>query len=292
MVDQAERLRQLFKNQNQTQAQTQTQIRSARVVVITSGKGGVGKTNLSVNLSIALLKLGSRVVLVDADLGMANVDMMMGIVPRYHLGQVLTGEKRIDDVITHGPLGLKIIAGGSGDYQMANLNAQSLEYCLEQLNDLEKNSDIMLIDTGAGISQNVLKFVLAAGEVIVVTTPEPTALTDAYGIIKVVASTKPSLPIWVVVNMTRDHHEGKQVMDRLSTVSKRFLGIDLLNIGSIPWDPDVPKAVREQQPFVISHPRSAAAQNVFQIARNLMDRTTSRETSGGFFERLLRGKFR
>jgi len=286
MVDQAERLRELVKNQTQTQ--------SARVIVITSGKGGVGKTNLSVNLSIALLKLGSRVVLVDADLGMANVDMMMGLVPRYHLGQVLSGEKRIEDVITRGPLGLKIIAGGSGDYHLANLNERSLEFCLEQLNDLEKNTDIMLIDTGAGISQNVLKFVLAAGEVIVVTTPEPPALTDAYGIIKVVASARPSLPIWVVVNMIRDNHEGKQVMDRLSTVSKRFLGIDLLNIGFIPMDPNVPKAVKEQQPFVLGHPRTPAAQNVFQIARNLLERSTNRESSGGggFFERLLKGKFR
>lgn len=284
MVDQAERLRQLVKNH--------TQSKPARVIAITSGKGGVGKTNLSVNLSIALLKQGSRVVLVDADLGMANVDVIMGLVPKYNLGQVLSGERSMDEVITNGPFGLKIIAGGSGDYQMANLNEQSLEFCLQQFNDLEKNTDILLIDTGAGISQSVLKFVLAAEEVIVVTTPEPTAITDAYGVIKVVANTRPELPIRVVVNMTRDNYEGKQVMERLTTVSKRFLGIDIINLGFIPMDPNVSKSVKEQQPFVISHPRSPAAQNVYQIARNLLDGTTNRSSSGGFFERLFKGKFR
>jgi flagellar biosynthesis protein FlhG len=285
MVDQADRLRELIKNNNPDTS-------PARVIAITSGKGGVGKTNLAVNLGISLIKLGSRVLLVDADLGLANVDVMLGVIPKFNLGQVLAGQKSIDEIITGGPLGLKIIAGGSGDYKMANLSERSLEFCLQQLSDIEKNTDIMLIDTGAGISRNVLKFVLAAEEVIIVTTPEPTAITDAYGIIKVVASANRNTPIWVVVNMTHDENEGKQVMERLAAVSKRFLDIELCHIGSIPIDPNVPRAVKEQQPFVISRPRSAAAQTVMEIAENILNRSIHHHRPGSFFERLIRGKFR
>lgn len=285
MVDQADRLRELIKNKAPDNLQT-------RVIAITSGKGGVGKTNLAVNLGIALLKLGSRVLLVDADLGLANIDVMLGVIPKFNLGQVLAGQKNMDEIVTNGPLGLKIIAGGSGDYEMANLSERSLEFCLKQLNDIENNTDIMLIDTGAGISRNVLKFVLAADEVIIVTTPEPTAITDAYGIIKMVASVNRNTPIWVVVNMVRNENEGKQVMERLYTVSKRFLDIELYHIGSIPMDPNVPRAVKEQQPFVIGRPRTSAAQNVMEIARNIHERSVQRRRPGSFFERLLKGKFR
>jgi flagellar biosynthesis protein FlhG len=285
MVDQADRLRELIKNNLPETPPT-------RVIAITSGKGGVGKTNLAVNLGIAFLKLGSRVLLVDADLGLANVDVMLGVIPKFNLGQVLAGHKSIDEIVTNGPLGLKIIAGGSGDYKMANLSERSLDFCLQQLSDIENNTDIMLIDTGSGISRNVLKFVLAAEEVIIVTTPEPTAITDAYGIIKVVASANRNTPIWVVVNMIRDENEGKQVMERLSTVSKRFLDIELCHIGSIPLDPNVPRAVKEQQPFIIGRPRTQASQNVMEIARNILNRSVHHSRPGSFFERLIKGKFR
>lgn len=285
MVDQAERLRELIKTNTPDSS-------PARVIAITSGKGGVGKTNLAVNLGIALMKLGSRVLLVDADLGMANVDVMLGVIPKFNLGHVLAGQKNINEIMTNGPLGLKIIAGGSGDYKMANLTERSLEFCLQQLSDIENSADIILIDTGAGISRNVLKFVLAAEEVIIVTTPELTAITDAYGIIKVVASVNRDIPIWVVVNMTHDENESKQVMDRLSAVTNRFLGIELCHIGSIPMDPNVPRAVKEQQPFIIGRPRTLAAQNVVEIAQNILDRSVCHHRTGSFFERLLRGKLR
>lgn len=296
MVDQAQRLRELIRNtddnrQGDGQQNDNRHRHSARVIAITSGKGGVGKTNLSVNLGIALMKLGSRVLLVDADLGLANVDMLLGLVPKFNLGQVITGQKTIDDVITHGPLGLRIVASGSADYKMANLSDRSLEFCLQQLNELEKNTDIMLIDTGAGISRNVLKFVLAAEEVIIVTTPEPTAITDAYGIIKVIASADKTTPIWVVVNMIKDENEGRQVMERLSTVSKRFLGVELTSIGFIPMDPNVSKAVKEQQPFIIGKPRTIASEHVLAIAKTLLGAPLVQKPSRNFFQRLLRGKY-
>lgn len=294
MNDQAERLRELIQKQDNFEplvSPKKATSQRTRVVAVTSGKGGVGKTNLSVNLSIAMLQLGSRVLLVDADLGMANVDMMLGLIPKYNLGHVLRGQRNIDEIIVNGPLGMKIIASGSGDYKMSNLNDRSLEFCLEKLSDIEKNVDVMLIDTGAGISRNVLKFVLAAEEVIIVTTPEPTAITDAYGIIKVIASANTNIPIWVVVNMVKDEAESKAVMERLAAVSKQFLDVQLTGIGFIPSDPNVPKSVKEQQPFMLSKPRSSAAQSVMKIAKRLLESSSSEKRSGNFFERVIRGVF-
>ena len=285
MPDQAERLREIIRGNTRP-------VNLSRVIAVTSGKGGVGKTNFSVNLGIALSKQGKRVLLVDADLGLANVDMVMGIVPKFHLGHVISGQKSIREVIVEGPAGLKVVASGSGDYRLANLSERSLESCLQRLNEIEDDIDIMLIDTGAGISRNVLKFVLAAGEVVVITTPEPTAITDAYGVIKVIASSDKETPIWVVVNMVKDEVEGQQVVDRLSTVSQRFLGINLANIGFITWDAVVSKAVKQQQPFIIGHPRSCATRDILQIAQNILQRTeTNNIGARTFFERLL-NKFR
>ncbi len=287
MADQAERLREIVRG-----AGNKNLINQTRVIAVTSGKGGVGKTNFSVNMGIALAKLGAKPLLVDADLGLANVDVIMGVLPPYNLGHVILGEKKITDVMINGPAGLRVIASGSGVYKLANLSEKSLEQCLLELNEIEKYADIMIIDTGAGLSKNVLKFVLAAGEVVVVTTPEPTAITDAYGLIKVVASSDPNTLIWLVVNMVKNDSEGSQVVDRLSTVSKRFLGIDLLPLGYIPYDPIIPRAVKEQQPFIISHPRSMAGQSVDQIARNLLSNgMESLHHSTGFFDRLIE-KFR
>jgi flagellar biosynthesis protein FlhG len=292
MADQAERLRTIIKDATNV-AQPVNPTRSARVIAVTSGKGGVGKTNFSANVGIALAQLGKRVLLVDADLGLANADVVLGVTPKYHLGHVLSGEKKVSEVIQDGPAGLKILAGGSGDYRLANLSESSLESCVTSFNEIEKELDFIILDTGAGISRSVLKFVLAAEEVIVVTTTEPTSITDAYGVIKVIATTDPRIPIWVVVNMARDATEGKQVMERLRTVSQRFLGITLANIGFITWDQTVSKAVKEQQPFLIGHPRSTVAQDIIGIAKNILNRTDNSLNSGAknFFMRLFE-KFR
>lgn len=283
MADQAERLRKMVKENKANQA---------RVIAVTSGKGGVGKTNVAVNLGIALAQAGSKVTLIDADLGLANVDVILGMTPQFNLGHVILGEKQISDVIINGPAGLKIVASGSGLYKLANLSEKNLEQCLEYLNEIEKSTDIMLIDTGAGLSKNVLKFVMAADEVLIVTTPEPTALTDAYGVIKVIANTNKATPIWVVVNMIRTENEGKQSMDRLNTVSKKFLDVELAKVGYIPLDPIVSKAVKEQQPFIVGHPKSLAAQSIGQIANNLLyGGSVAPVNNLSFFERLI-GKLR
>lgn len=279
MADQAERLREIVK---------ENKINQTRVIAITSGKGGVGKTNFAVNLGIALAQTGNRITLIDADLGLANVDVILGMVPQFNLGHVIVGEKQISEVIIDGPAGLKVVTSGSGLYKLANLSEKNLERCLEYLNEIEKSTDIMLIDTGAGLSRNVLKFVMAAGEVIIVTTPEPTAMTDAYGVIKVIANADKKTPIWIVVNMIRTESEGNQSIERLNTVSQRFLGVELTKIGFIPMDPFVPKAVKEQQPFIIGYPKSSAAQSIQQIASNLLNKGLNTSVNHlSFFERLV-----
>lgn len=281
MADQAERLRAIVKENTINK-------KLARVITITSGKGGVGKTNFAINLGIALSKLGQKILLVDADLGLANVDVMLGMIPKYNLGHVLLGEKKIADIIINGPAGMKIIPSGSGMYKLANLGDKKLAQCLEHLNELEKSIDLILIDTGAGLSKSVLKFILAAGEVIIITTPEPTAITDAYGIIKVITASKRDLHIRVVVNMAKNEKEAQEVMERLSVVSQRFLGMDLEGLGFIPIDTVVPKAVKEQQPFILSHPRSLVAQSISQIAAKLVNGDTQVTTgSVSFFQRLV-----
>jgi flagellar biosynthesis protein FlhG len=288
MADQAERLRTIIKGAT-NQAVGPVIKSPARVIAVTSGKGGVGKTNFSVNVGIALAKLGQRVLLVDADLGLSNADVILGVVPKFHLGHIISGQKQVSEVIEEGPFGLKILAGGSGDYRLANLSEQSLESCVASWNEFEQDLDFIIVDTGAGLSRNVLKFVLAAGEVIIITTPEPTSITDAYGIIKVVATTESDIPLWVVVNMAHDETEGRQVMERLKTVSQRFLGINLVSIGFLTWDQTVSKAVKEQQPFIIGYPRSIVAEEIGQIAQNILNRSVNAKKSGAknFFRRLL-----
>ncbi len=285
MIDQAQKLREIVKgNASTTLLTTPT-----RVIAVTSGKGGVGKTNLSVNLGIALAQMENRVLLFDADLGLANVDVVLGLAPQYNLSHVLQGTKSMDEVITQGPGGLKVIPSGSGDYKLANLNEYALEECLQQLNKIEEFTDIMIVDTGAGISNSVLKFVLAAEEVLIVTTPEPTAITDAYGILKMIIQHDLESKVNLVVNMVKNETEGKEVMERLASVSKRFLGVELESLGFIPYDQTVSKSIKAQQPFMLSQPRSLAAQSVRMLAEKLLHRENiAKKGSRVFFERLFK----
>lgn len=284
MRDQAENLRELM---NRSAEQKQ---RRARVITITSGKGGVGKTNFAVNMAIALAKLGQRVILVDADLGLANVDVILGVIPPFHLGHVVSGQKRLDEILIDGPAGIKVVASGSGLQDLANLSEWRLDQFLRETSQLEEMADIILFDTGAGLSRNVIRFVLAAQEVVIVTTPEPTAMTDAYSIIKVIASRNPGTCIRLVVNMVHQEKEGLQVVERLRLVSKRFLDVDLVRMGLIYYDTVVPSAVREQQPFIISHPHSVAAQCIQRMARSLVSAPVEQPMGLGSFLRRLVGK--
>lgn len=288
MRDQAERLRELVNSKNH-----RANSRKARIIAVTSGKGGVGKTNLSVNLSICLSKLGQKVTLIDTDLGLANIDLMLGMIPKYHLGHFFSGERDLADVVMEGPAGVRIIAGGSGLQELANISSWQLDNCINRLFTLDEDNDFIILDTGAGISNKVIRFLLAAEEIIVVTIPEPTSIADAYGVIKIISKENPNAKIYVAVNMVKSDEEGEQVVDRLRIVAEKFLQFPLESLGHVHYDQNVPKAVKQQQPFTLTHPNSKASQGIWKMAQHLL--LLPEHPSRGiamFFQRLFFGKAR
>ncbi|MCP4133263.1 MAG: MinD/ParA family protein [bacterium] len=280
-MDQAANLRKLVLKKGDAPRKTKT-------IAVTSGKGGVGKTSLSVSLSIALAQDGSSVTLLDADLGLANINVILGIIPKYNLYHVIKGKKKLKDVVIDVPEGIKIIAGASGFHQLANLEAKQRSDFIGAISELDP-TDYMIIDTGAGVGQNVLSFVMSADEVIVVTTPEPTAITDAYGIIKSIAAQTPDKVIKLVVNRVDSVAEGKRVAQRVINIAGQFLNIKVENLGFVFDDVYVPKSVRNQKPFIVSYPKSKAAGCVSIIADRIGNKNVEfREGSGltSFFRNL------
>ena len=254
----------------------------ARVITVSSGKGGVGKTNLSVNLALSLCRLGKEVVLFDADLGLANADILLGMSTRHNLQHFFQGKKSLQEIMADGPLGLKVIASGNGIAQMANLNGQDRERMLSHFSLIEEKADVIVVDTGAGISKNVLSFALAADECLIVTTPEPTARLDAYGLIKVLNQEGFKGVTRLVVNMTEDPAEGLEVGKLMETLATRFLNAHLEYMGCVPRDRNVLKAVKMQEPFVLAFPDCAASKAMSGLASRLMELPDSGHSSGGF----------
>ncbi|MCP5463124.1 MAG: MinD/ParA family protein [bacterium] len=246
---------------------------SVRIIAVTSGKGGVGKTSISTNLAITLAHMGKRVLIFDADMGLANIDIMLGIKPSFTLQHVLQGDKTLDEIIVDGPAGIKIIPASSGVQQLTQLTETQRSFFLSELNKLRDRIDILLIDTAAGIAPNVIEFVSASSEVIVVTTPEPTAITDAYALIKVlIRSLKPVVKtpkIYLFVNMVRDQNEARDVENNLKLVSDRFLGVSLSSIGFMQKDDAVLRAVRKQVPFVLNNTPDRPSASIKMLASRL-----------------------
>ncbi len=266
------------------------QVKKTRTIAIASGKGGVGKSSMAVSIAIALARNEVSVTLLDADLGLANVNVILGIIPKYNLYHVIKGKKKLKEIVIEVPENIKIIAGASGFHQLANLDAKQRADFIEAVAELDSD-DYMIIDTGAGVSQNVLSFVLAADEVIVVTTPEPTAITDAYGIIKSIASQAPEKTIKLVVNRVQSVAEGRRVAQRVINIAGQFLNVKVENLGFIYEDVSVPKSVRNQKPFIVSYPKSKASVCVSLIAQRIINKETEEGKSSGlpgFFKRLLR----
>jgi flagellar biosynthesis protein FlhG len=252
-----------------------------KIISIASGKGGVGKTNLAINLGIVFAKMGKKTLVMDGDLGLANVNVVLGVIPKYNLYHVIKGNMMLKDIIKETEFGIDIIAGGSGFTQLANLDDRERRRFIEELKTLSEY-DVVIIDTSAGISNNVISFVLASHETIIITMPEPTAITDAYGIIKAIftESLKVSSDLKLVVNRAKTIAEGKRVADRIVSVTGQFLGIKMESLGVIPEDPIVEVAVRKQQPFVISFPNSQAALHVKHIAQRLENMKVPDEDKG------------
>lgn len=243
--------------------------RPARTIAISSGKGGVGKSNLVANLGIALAMRGRKVVLLDADLGMANIDVLFGINPKYNLQHLVDGTKTINDILVDGPESIKIVPGGSGIPELANLSDDQQQKIIENFVELDEEADITLIDTGAGISKDIIAFILAAREAIIITTPEPTAITDAYGLIKVLTQRDIGVDIKLVVNMVSSEKEGREIADRVTMASKQFLNKHIDTIGFIITDPSVNMSVRKQKPLMTLYPSSRASKCIREIAAKL-----------------------
>lgn len=259
-----------------------------RIVAVASGKGGVGKTNVAVNLSLALVEMGYRVGLIDVDLGLANADIVLGLSPIYNLGHVFRGEKTLQDIVVEGPLGLKLLAGGSGVSDLANLNGWRLEVFVNSLEQLNREFDFVFLDTSAGIHRNVMSFVLATSEVLVVTTPEPTSITDAYGLIKVIYQENPKAQIRLIVNMARSPNEAELVVNKLNSVLREFVKREVEYLGYILYEQQVNKAVAEQLPILLAFPSSMTSRSLKRMARILAGERPDPLHMGikGFFSRV------
>lgn len=241
-----------------------------RVISVTSGKGGVGKSNITTNLAYSLAREGLKVLVLDADLNLANVDILLGLTPKYNLHHVFTGEKSLREVLIEGPAGIKILPASSGIMELADLNENQRLYFLAEMEALETEIDLMLIDTAAGINNNVIYFNLAARERLVILTPEPTSLTDAYALIKVLSSRHDIKRYRFLVNQARSEKEALAVYKKLSMVTDRFLGaLSLDYLGYIPYDSKLPQAVRSQRLVCDLFPDSPAARTFSRLAANL-----------------------
>ncbi|GAB6152485.1 MinD/ParA family protein [Desulfosporosinus burensis] len=285
MHDQASVLRDLASRENHKQAKM-------RVIAVTSGKGGVGKTSFTINLALALTEYGQRVIILDGDLGLANVDIAFGLTARYTIEHLLSGEKTIEQILLTGPRGIGIIPGGSGVQGLANLERDRLKNVIANLGRLEKMADVLIIDTGAGLGHTVINFLQAADDIIMVTTPEPTALTDAYGLLKSLRIEAGEVPIHMVINRVRSEEDAQATFKRLETAVQRFLKGSLSFLGWVYDDTLVGRSVMLQEPLGISFPDSSAYRCIQWIAGKVVgiNLTQQRQVGGvrGFLSKLLR----
>jgi flagellar biosynthesis protein FlhG len=259
---------------------------TGRVFAVTSGKGGVGKTSASINLAIALAARGMRVVVLDADLGLANVEVLMGLNSFFNLQHVIDGEKTMMEILVKGPGGIGIVPGTSGLAKLADLGPAARQNVLNGLRDLQEQNDFVIIDTMAGIGQNAVRFAAAADEVLIVTTPEPSAIVDAYATIKTIYAIRESAVFRLIVNMVANEQQGVAVAQNLARVSEKYLGLKLPALGNIPRDPHVSQGVMQTQPFTLAFPHAPATIAMHDIADRIIQRHLEVEhTKAGFFRR-------
>lgn len=267
-MDQAESLRNIIKMNGQPQRPL------ARVITVTSGKGGVGKSNTAINLAIQFRQMGQRVIILDADFGLANIEIMFGTVPRHNLCDLIYQGKNIKEIITWGPGEVGFISGGSGIVGLSNLSRDYLIYIIQNLAELDAIADIVIVDTGAGISDAVLEFLVASGEILLVTTPEPTSITDSYSLLKALSGhsrfSEEVSQVKMIANKVESDDEGKALFSKLNAVVSRYLKLPVDYLGAVPQDKNLYKAVLQQMPVSLENPGSKSARAYQKIAETLM----------------------
>lgn len=268
MMDQANRLRSMVVQRDINHLQNNMN-RNIKIYTIASGKGGVGKTNIAVNMAIAMQKKGQRVMILDADLGLANVDVVLGIYPSITLYDVMFKNKHLNDAVVSGPGGIRIIPGGSGMMEMTKIDGKRQGELAKQFTELE-DIDILLIDTGAGISMNQLSFITFSHEVILVTTPEPTSITDVYSVMKIIAELKMKKKVKLIVNKATSSKLAELTYEKLQKTSSNFLGINLEYLGYVVDDVRVVNSVMKQVPFILQYPNCLASQSIERISDRIM----------------------
>ncbi|MBI3993394.1 MAG: MinD/ParA family protein [Candidatus Lambdaproteobacteria bacterium] len=301
-MDQATTLRQIIDHNRLAAAAKRGPQRPLRAIAITSGKGGVGKSNIVVNLCLALARRGRRVFLLDADMGLANVDVLLGLTPKYTLEHVMKGQMMIEDIVLTGAEGFWILPSSSGISELSELTYDQQMHLFQELSRIEDGIDYLFIDTGAGISSNVLRFNAAAGEVIVVANPEPTSITDAYALMKLLAIKYHIREFSLIANSVISEADGNAVYARLNSVCEQFLKVTLNFLGSVPLDAAIQKAVRRQQPVLQCQPQSPASRSLVRIAQHIDARyfpdapaqpaapNGAQEKTPSFWDRLLHWK--
>lgn len=288
-MDQAEQLRRIIKGSAPPKRPL------ARVITVTSGKGGVGKSSTAINLAIQFRRMGKRVIILDADFGLANIEIMFGAVPKHNLCDLIYQRTEIRDIITWGPMEVGFISGGSGIAGMSDLNRDDIGYIIESLAQLDELADIIIVDTGAGIADKVLEFLVASGEILLVTTPEPTSITDSYSLLKALgrnARFRPEMTkIRVLANKVNDAVEARSLYTKLEAVVERYLKLPISYLGMIPQDPQLAKAVMQQAPVALDNPKARSAVAYEIVAAKLMNRemnkTIPKRGMAEFFSHLL-----
>ncbi len=292
-MDQAEQLRNIIKANS-----TVTTRPVARVITVTSGKGGVGKSNTAINLAIWMRKMGQRVIILDADFGLANIEIMFGTVPKHNLCDLIYQGKNITEIITWGPGEVGFISGGSGIAGMANLSRDYLAYIIQNLAQLDAIADVIIIDTGAGISDAVLEFLVASGEILLVTTPEPTSITDSYSLLKALTRhprfSAEESKIKVIANRVSKVEDGTILFNKLNAVVSRYLKIPLNYLGAIPQDEKLSEAVMQQTPISLQNPTAKSAKCYEYLTAKLMNKELNQDVKkrgmAAFFSHLVTGK--
>lgn len=292
-MDQAQQLRNIIKANAPAQSRP-----LARVITVTSGKGGVGKSNTAINLAIQFKKMGQRVIILDADFGLANIEIMFGAVPKHNLCDLIYQGKNIKEIITWGPMDVGFISGGSGIAGLSNLAREYLVYIIQNLAELDAIADVIIIDTGAGISDAVLEFLVASGEILLVTTPEPTSITDSYSLLKALSRhprfSGEMTQVKMVANKVESLEEGQILYDKLNAVVGRYLKMPMTYLGAVPQDNQLSKAVMQQKPVSLHAPQSRSAIAYETIAAKLMDRELNhgltKRGMAAFFSHIVNGK--